>query len=116
MEGLIGMGNGITTDGFHKLWAADITYKRILEFDVDYETGNLKLNQRIDVGSVADNIHYEIETGNVMISKIGRAIEFVQYTDGLRAGKDVSKMPIGSGASELIFKEGKFVEKKDLVY
>ena len=99
MKGVIGVGNGITTDGFTKLWTVDLQAKDILEFDVDYETGNLKLNQRIDVGSVADNIHYEIETGNVMISKIGRAIEFVQYTDGLRAGKDVSKMPIGSGAS-----------------
>lgn len=57
---------------------------------------------------MSDNIHYEIETGNVMVSKIGRGIEFVNRNDALRKGKDVSNMPIHGGATELIFKDGKF--------
>ena len=116
VKGVIGVGNGITTDGFKKIWTVDNQAKDIVEFDVDYETGNLKLNQRINIGSASDNLHYEIETGNVMVAKIGRVIEFIERNDGLRAGKDVSAVSIGSGATELIFKEGKFIEKKEIVY
>lgn len=97
MEGLIGMGNGITTDGFHKLWAADITYKRILEFDVDYASGDLTLNSKIETGFSSDNIHYDSKTGNVLVSRIAKKLEFMVYTDALRKGTEQG-LSIAGGA------------------
>lgn len=67
------------------------------------------------MNSLLDNIHYEEKTGNVMVSKIGKGIEFLNRNDGLRAGKDMSDVTIAGGAAELIYKDGMFVEIKDLV-
>ena len=38
---MIAHGNGITTNGFTKLWTVDNSAKNIAEFNVDYKSGNL---------------------------------------------------------------------------
>ena len=111
----IGVGNGITTNGFTKLWAVDNQARDIVEFDVDYQTGDLKLNQRIEVGSIIDNLHYDVNTGNIMASTLARGIEFINFTNAVKRGEDTSKVPITSGVIELIFKDGKFQEKQELM-
>ena len=67
---MIGAANGITTNGSSKIWVADSQAKNIVEFDVDYETGSLKQNQRIQIGSFVDNLHYDKTTGNIMLGII----------------------------------------------
>ena len=110
---MIGFGNGITTNGESKLWAVDNQQRSVVEFDVDSVSGNLQYHSRIEMDSLIDNLHYEEETGNIMAAYIGRGIDFKNYISGVQKGQEVS--PIHSGASYLMFKDGVFEQRKDLV-
>lgn len=112
-KGVIGFGNGITTNGESKLWAVDNQQRSVVEFDVDSVSGNLQYHSRIEMDSLIDNLHYEEETGNIMAAYIGRGIDFKNYISGVQKGQEVS--PIHSGASYLMFKDGVFEQRKDLV-
>ena len=115
VSGLLGFGNGITTNGFTKLWVVDNRQRNIAEFNVEYATGKLKLNKRIDIHTIIDNLTYDEETGNIMIATVSRGIDFVNFTNAAKKGEDLSKMTIYSGVSELKFKDGVFEEQEELI-
>ena len=114
-KGVIGFGNGITTNGSTKLWAVDDQTKEIIEFDVEQTNGSLKEHSRIKMDSLIDNLHYEPDTGNIMAATIARAIDFNNFVDAVKSGKDTSGIPIPSGVSYLKFKDGVFEQREDLL-